>query len=223
MKSIYQTALLFIITLFLTQTSLAQENKVTIRFIGNCGLHMTDGTTTIYTDFPYKSGAYGYMKFSKAELDSIQANSIFIFTHIHADHYSGKNMRSILKEKGSKKFTPRRMKKLKKHAKKIPDFDIQIIKTKHRFSLKHVSYLITWHGKKIFLSGDTESAQTAGELKDIDWAFIPSWILLDAKEKNIQIDAKRKAVYHLYPNQKTKPQENTIFLNKTGETISISF
>jgi len=223
MKSIYQTVLLFIATLFLTQTSLAQENKITIRFIGNCGLHMTDGTTNIYTDFPYKSGAYGYMKFNTSELERIKKNSIFIFTHMHADHYSGKNMRSILKEKGGKKFTPRRMKKLKKHAKQIPDFDIQIIRTKHRFSLKHASYLITWHGKKIFLSGDTESAQTAGELKDIDWAFIPSWILLDAKEKNIQIDARHKAVYHLYPNQKTNPKKNTIFLDKTGETISIPF
>ena len=51
---------------------------------------MTDGNLNVYTDFPYKSGTYNYMEFDSSELDSIKDNSIFIYTHKHADHYSKK-------------------------------------------------------------------------------------------------------------------------------------
>ncbi|MBC8882919.1 hypothetical protein H9X57_04590 [Flavobacterium piscinae] len=66
----------------------------------------------------------------------------------------------------------------------IEDFKIESFKTKHRFTFKHYSYLITWHGKRIFLSGDTESADLISTVKNINWAFVPYWIMLDAKEKS---------------------------------------
>ncbi len=77
----------------LTLVGYSQTKEIQIKFIGNCGLYMTDGTTNIYTDFPYKSGAYGYMEFEESELDSVKENSIFIFTHKHADHYSKKKVK----------------------------------------------------------------------------------------------------------------------------------
>ena len=64
-------------------------------FIGNAGFHMTDGNTNIYFDFPYKSGAYGYMKYSENELSKIKDNAVFIFTHKHADHYAKKLVRKL--------------------------------------------------------------------------------------------------------------------------------
>ena len=54
-----------------------QKNEIKIRYIGNCGLHITDGTTHIYTDFPYKSGAHHYDKYDDSEIDSLKENAIF--------------------------------------------------------------------------------------------------------------------------------------------------
>jgi hypothetical protein len=57
--------------------------------------------------------------------------------------------------------------------KSLQDFSVQSFRTRHRFSFKHDSYLITWQSKTIFISGDTENAGTIGKVKGIDWAFVP--------------------------------------------------
>lgn len=211
--------------LFSSNFCFSQNNEIRIRFIGNCGLHMTDGQTSVYFDFPYKSGAYGYMTYNQKELDSIVENSIFIFTHKHKDHYSAKNMNAIIRNKNGRRFTQWQTKKLKSFSETIPEFDIEILKTKHRFSIRHISYVITWHGKKIYLSGDTENAEAISVVKDIDWAFVPYWILLDASEKGLKIDAKQIGVYHLYPNQKIQNSspEKIILLDKQGMILTIPY
>ena len=80
------------------------------------------------------------------------------------------------------------------------NFILATFENKHRFTFKHYSYLITWHGKKIYFSGDTESASTIASVEQIDWAFIPTWIWQDAKENNLQINATKVAIYHLFYN-----------------------
>jgi len=195
----------FTLTLSLVGTlGFSQTNEIKIEFMGNCGLYMTDGTTNFYIDFPYKSGAYNYMKFDETELDSIKENSIFIFTHKHADHYSKKHLKKILKEKNGQKFGVSNISDLEKLGETIEDFDIKAFKTKHTFfgiPFRHYSYLITWHNKKIYLSGDTTNPETISKIKNIDWAFVPYWILSNSKEMEIQIDAKMFGIYHLYPEQ----------------------
>ena len=42
-----------------------------IEFIGNAAFRITDGTTTLLTDFPYRSGASGYMSYEAADIGSI--------------------------------------------------------------------------------------------------------------------------------------------------------
>jgi len=208
MNLLYNRILSILVLTLFSNIGFSQLNSIEIEFIGNCGLYMTDGKNNIYVDFPYKSGAYNYMEFDKSELDSIKQNSIFIFTHKHADHFSGKNMRDVLKEKGGIKFTPWKSKKLIKYVEKIPELDIEIFKTKHKFSLKHVSYLITWHGKRIYLSGDTTDPETIGGLENIDWAFLPYWILNKAYKQEIEIDAKMFGVYHIATVQIPSAKKN---------------
>ena len=225
MKNLPKILLVFAFGFISSFQGKAQSNEIKIKFIGNCGLYMTDGNMNIYSDFPYKSGAYGYMEFDNSELDSIKENSVFLFTHKHADHYSGRNMRKTLRSKGGKKYGPWNIKKLNKFAESNTDFEIQTFKTKHRFSFNHYSYLITWHGKNIFLSGDTESAETIGEIKNIDMAFLPSWIFIAAKEKDIKIDAKKIGLYHLYPNEIVSGDipQNMIILKNQKSIISVPY
>ncbi|MCA1761848.1 MAG: hypothetical protein LC664_02430 [Flavobacteriales bacterium] len=216
----------FVFALVVTSNlGFGQPNEITVRFIGNCGLYLTDGELNVYVDFPYKSGAFGYMEYDEAQLDSIKEDAIFIFTHKHGDHYSRKHTKRVLKAKNGEKFTPWNISKLEKRSETIPDFDFEAFKTKHRFSFNHYSYLITWHGKKIYLSGDTESAETIGKVDDMDWAFIPYWILYDAEENDIEIKAKMKALYHLYPQQKIEGEipDDMVVLNVQNQLIRIPY
>ncbi len=205
----------------------SQTNEISIRFIGNCGLYMTDGKTNFYIDFPYKSGAHNYMEYDKAELDSVKDNSIFIFTHRHSDHYSKKHLRKL----SGLKFDPWNIPELEKLGDSIPDFDIKAFETQHKvfgISFKHYSYLITWHGKKIYLSGDTENADTIAKQNDLDWAFVPAWLAMDARGKGIKLLelTKMLAIYHIGPNDHITSDETVPtlkLLNKQGEVISITY
>ena len=202
-----------------------QTNDIKIKFIGNCGFYMTDGTTNFYIDFPYKSGAHNYMEYDQSEIENIKENAIFIFTHRHADHYSEK----ILKKLSGQKFDPWNIEELEQLGKSIPDFEIKAFKTDHTvfgISFKHYSYLITWHNKKIYISGDTTNSDTFALQKDIDLAFVPAWLLMDAKEKKADLKnlSKMYAIYHIGQNDKitTDGTDQKIkLLNKQGEIITI--
>lgn len=210
--------------LLVSYLSPGQQNEIRVKFIGNCGLYMTDGSLNVYIDFPYKSGAFNYMTYEKAELDSIRDNAVFIFTHRHPDHYSHK----LLKRHTGKICGPWKVRKKRRfHSNDLADkeFSIASFRNKHRFNFKHSSYLITWHNKRIFISGDTETAETIKEVSNMDWAFIPPWIYSDAARRKIKIDSKMKVIYHLYPNQKIdgEPPKDLILLRRQNEVIKINY
>lgn len=172
------------------------------------------------------------MEFEESELDSIKDNSIFIFTHKHSDHYSKKNLKKVLKEKNGKKYGVWDISELENLSEIVDDFEIKAFKTKHKvfgIDFKHYSYLIRWHGKIIYLSGDTTNPETIGTVKNIDWAFVPYWILINAKEQEIKIDAKMIGVYHLYPVQIPSAKENWDEiddihpLTKQGEELTLKY
>ncbi len=218
MKNIQKT--LIIIFIFSAQLAFSQSSEIKIRFIGNCGLYMTDGSLNLYVDFPYKSGAHHYMEYDKSEIDNISENPIFLFTHKHSDHYSKK----LLKKKDGKVFGPWNITELEKFTETVSDFSIEAFETKHRFSFNHYSYLITWHGKKIYFSGDTENADTIGKVQGMDWAFVPAWIFSDATEKNMKIDTEMFALYHIGPrDQITTDSPKILLLDKQGEVITIPY
>ena len=224
MQKFYYHTLLISTLILATNFSFAQSNEIKIKFIGNCGLYLTDKNSNIYIDFPYKSGAHNYMKYDKSEIDSVKENSTFIFTHKHADHYS----KSLLNKMKGKKYGPWNINEIKKIENSISNFTIESFKTQHKvfgISFEHYSYLIIWHNKRIFISGDTESADTVAKINKIDLLFAPSWLIIDAKEKNFTIDAEKIGVYHLYPNEKvtnSKP-EKYLILDKQGEEIIIQY
>lgn len=204
----------------------SQLNEIKIKFIGNCGLHLTDNNSNFYIDFPYKSGAHNYMEYDEAEIDSIKDNAIFIFTHRHADHYSEK----ILKKLKGQKFDPWNITELEKLGESIPDFNIKAFETKHKvfgISFRHYSYLITWHNKKIYISGDTENADTIATQKDIDIAFVPVWLLTDAIQKGLKLSEqiKKFAIYHIgqKDNITLDSESKFMLLDKQGEILKIEY
>jgi ribonuclease BN (tRNA processing enzyme) len=223
MKKIF--LLIFLALSLASSTAFAQSKQITVRFIGNCGLHLTDGTTNFYIDFPYKSGAHNYMEYDASEVQNIKPNSIFIFTHRHADHYS----KRLWKKHRGQKYDPYNTEELEKLSTQVPEFSIQSFRTPHKvfgISFKHYSYLITWHGKRIYLSGDTESADTFAKQENIDYAFVPVWLLLDAQDKGVKHRSISKLIYiyHIGPKDSIKinPNDEQLkLLNKQGEVIEL--
>ena len=202
----------------------SQTKEISIRFIGNCGLHLSDGVTNIYTDFPYKSGAHNYMEYDGAELDSLKENAYYIFTHNHSDHYMKGGMKALMKEKNGKTYGKWNIPELEKLSDSIPDFEIKAYKTKHLFSFAHYSYLITWHGKKIYLSGDTKQTETILSMTDLDWSFVPSWLVFDINESKQKIKTKMIGVYHIGPKDDVNIiGETVLMLNEQGKVITISY
>lgn len=219
-KNFSKINVLVIALIFISCFGFSQQNEIKIRFIANAGLSMTDGGLTIYFDFPYKSGFWIYSEYDKSEITNIKDSSIFIFTHKHPDHYSRRLVRKL---KGNK-YGPWNIEKMQTLNTSIPDFSIQSFKTKHKYSRKHCSYLITWHNKKIFISGDTEHAEIIETIPGMDWAFLSPWPLMDAITKNIKIDAKMIGLYHIGPGDKidaTNPK--ILVLKNQGEIITIGY
>lgn len=218
----------FLALIGVASVSFSQTNEITIRFIGNCGLYMTDGSSNIYIDFPYKSGAYNYMEYDVSELDSIKTNPIFIYTHKHADHYSGKLVKKLAKDLSGRIYSPGNIRELLKLNQNLNDFTIEAFKTKHRYSLHHYSYLITWHHKRIYISGDASNAETIAALKDIDWAFVPVWLLTNAKEKGLNLGnvSNMFAIYHIGPGNHITNKSNDPkikLLIRQGDMITIKY
>jgi len=221
MKKICQILLTVLLLISIPHNSFGQSNEIKIRFIGNCGLYMTDQNLNVYVDFPYQSGAHKYMEYDKSELDSIKENSVFIFTHRHTDHYSKK----LVKKLKGKIYGNWNVAELDKLNSINQNFSIQAFRTSHKFTFKHYSYLITWHNKKIYISGDTGDTGPVSQIDNIDWVFAPFWLYRNAKEENIIIDTKMFGIYHLYPFQKIGDgfPENVHFMTKQNEVISVPY
>ncbi len=224
-KNIFRPILISVFIL-IANISFGQARKIEIKLLGNCALYMTDGNLKMYVDFPYKSGAYGYMTYDPALLDSIPDNSLFLFTHGHEDHYN----RKLFKKTHQKLYGPwpvkfllakKRKYKLDELNSLFPGFSIEEYKTKHRLSLKHYSYLIQWDGKRIFISGDAENADTLVKMKDLDLVFAPYWVLLDANNRNLKIDSKKIIVYHLRNGDKITSGNEKIIISKQYQEFEL--
>lgn len=162
------------------------------------------------------------MEYDKSELKNIKENAVFLFTHRHSDHYSKKLVRKMKKEFAGNVYGNWNTDKLKELSSSTNEFSIQEFKTSHKFTFKHYSYLITWHGKKIYFSGDLEDLS---KIKNIDWAFVNPWIYMNTASKEVKIDTKKFGMYHLYPNQKINGEipENLIILKNLREIITIPY
>jgi len=224
MNQIFSVACLLFF-LFISGAACSQNNEMKIRFIGNCGLYLTDGKDHVYIDFPYKSGAHNYMEYNLSELDSVKMNPVFIYTHKHGDHYSGKLVKRLANKLDGHVYGPWNVDELSELDKRLQNFTIEPLQSKHRFSFNHYSYLITWHQKHIFISGDTEHPETIASIAHIDWAFVPAWLISYAYEQNIKLSGiENIVVYHIGPRDKITTSNPKIkLLNTQGEIITVAY
>ena len=158
-------------------------DELKIQFIGNAAFHITDGESTLLTDFPYKSGAYGYMQYRMEDVKPIK-DGLCLITHPHLDHWD----QELFEETDHAIIAPPDILENIKSDKKIPfddvmtykDMVIEAFKTRHDGrprNFKHYSYLVTWHGLRLYIPGDTV-VDHALTMKDIDIMFIPVYHII---------------------------------------------
>lgn len=182
---------------FVVATSMGQD--IEIKFIGNAALEieLTD-STSLFVDFPYHSGAYGYMEYDFEESYG-NKKGIALFTHRHRDHYSKKQLKSTQLESIYPSYLGGINRAKLSSAESKYGVEIKGFKTKHAWTWGHYSYWLSTQNHQIFITGDIESfdeIRTQVEGKALDVFIVSDWLFVDMKEKGERIDAKEVLIYH---------------------------
>jgi len=153
------------------------DSSLSVRFIGNEAFVLSDGRTTIVTDFPYRSGAFGYMAYERPALPP--GRVLALITHRHLDHFDPTEWRdpswSIL---GPREVT-QALAVGHRHALDsvvtFGSFVIRPLRTPHS-DTEHYSYLIDWGALRLYFSGDTEDPASLLAAKGVTHAFLTPWL-----------------------------------------------
>lgn len=220
--------LAFVITLTLTpagavQTPIAAPPPLTATFIGNEAWHITDGEYTLMTDFPYQSGYSRYMTWEWSGVPKVKdpAKLLIVTTHQHRDHFAAELFRHL---NPAGVIGPATIRAAAPTKGIVPAADarfgpirVEAITTPHA-GLEHYSYVIEWHGVRIYLPGDTEEAKSLIEAKNLDVAFVTPWMLRAAERAGAKIDARRVIVVHHEAGEAVAPYQGST-VPRQGEVI----
>lgn len=185
---------------------------------------ITDGSTTLITDFPYRVGYAGAPGFGDRELRQAAGPTLALITHRHLDHFEP----ALFARTNWKVLAPSDASAPIKTGRVVPmaprvtfgPIEIEAIRTPHH-DLEHYSYVVTWHGKRLYFSGDTESADSLLAARNLDVAFLSPWQYRAAHARGGRIDAKRLVIYHHRPGDQVAGCTGTCVAPRQGETIGI--
>ena len=205
-------------------SQLAFADNLSFQFIGNMAFSISDSKTCLYSDFPYESGAFGYMKYDLKSV-KISDDGVSLITHSHRDHWASELFQplklkvigppDVLKGVDNSRIIP--------FAKEIKYEGIQVqpFSTPHG-NITHYSYLVTWHGIRMYFTGDTEELKTLLAMKNLDVAFISPWLARSLSTNKQTVDAKKVVIYHHEDGEKVVAPKHGI-VPKQGEIFQIPF
>lgn len=196
------------------QTPVATAPPLTATFIGNEAWHITDGEYTLLTDFPYQSGYSRYMTWDASGVPKVKdpAKLLVVTTHQHRDHFAAElfprlNPAGVIGPATVRAAAPAKGITPTADARFGP-IRVQAIATPHA-DLEHYSYVIEWHGVRIYVPGDTEEAKSLIGAKNLDVAFVTPWMLRAAQRAGAKIDARRVIVVHHEAGQSVAPYQGS--------------
>lgn len=217
-------AVLAIGLLVTSAASPVQPDQLECQFIGNAAFRITDGQTTLLTDFPYRSGASGYMTYRMEDVGPI-VDGVTVLTHDHADHWDPAlfrkmTLRVIAPPAITKGLPSDRVVAWHDESMAFKDIRIQPVPTSHAGN--HHSYLVTWHGVRLFVMGDTEDSAVLVAQRDLDAAFVSPWIIDSLVTSGARLDVRLLVVYHHRPGEDV-PQLPRMMLPQPGDTFRIDY
>jgi len=194
-----------------------------VRFIGNEAFEITDGKVALLTDFPYHSGAYGYMKYRFDEIHP-SGKVLCLITHRHEDHFDP----ALFKKTDWMLLGPAGMVRGVEPSRLLPiqdqvrfeEMEIRPIRTPHG-EVEHYSYWVRWHGLKLFFSGDTEEWDALIRVGNLDVVFISPWLLESWQGTGAAGGAGKVIVYHHKADEKVSCVGCVV--PKQGDVIEIPY
>jgi L-ascorbate metabolism protein UlaG (beta-lactamase superfamily) len=78
---------------------------------------------------------------------------------------------------------------------KVGAFTVRPHRTAHS-DVEHYSYLVTWHGLRLYFVGDTENPSHLLSVPKLSVAFVTPWLGCTAAAVGRRIDAERIVLYH---------------------------
>ena len=181
------------------------SEELRIQFIGNEAILITDGKTTLLSDYPYRSGYSIYMEYDPAKVRP-EGDVLCLITHGHGDHFepdlfAKTNWKIVAPNDVASQVDPSRVVGSGR-TRTFKDIQIEALETPHA-RIGHYSYVVMWHGKRFFFAGDTESTDALVAEKKIDVAFVTPWLLQSVQEFGKKIDAATILIYHQAEKEKT--------------------
>jgi L-ascorbate metabolism protein UlaG (beta-lactamase superfamily) len=206
-----------------TEASSQASPQLSARFIGNMAVAITDGQATLISDFPYESGYSGYMTYAPSEIRSSTSRTIALVTHGHRDHF----VPDLIAATDWKLVAPPDVlervpadRRLDAKATGVAGLTIVPIPTPHARG-GHYSYLVTWHGRRLYFTGDTEQPDALLEQKNLDLAFVSPWLYRAVLRRGAAIDARRIVIYHHEAGETVSECTGTCVVPKQGDAIAI--
>lgn len=214
----------------LTVQQPAPRPALEARFIGNMAYAISDGETTLFSDFPYESGYSVYMQYDAREIRSGTPKTLALVTHRHGDHWDAPlfnktNWNVIGPADALTTVAPARVVRAlpvaPARATIVHDgLSVEAIPTPHA-RIGHYSYIVTWHGRRLFFSGDTEDPDELLAAKNLDVAFVSPWLFQGASKRG-RIDARRIVIYHQTADERVVAGcSGTCSVPKQGETLTL--
>lgn len=191
-------AALVILLLLASAARQPASPELEITLVGNAGVQLTDGTTSLLVDLPYESGAFGYQEYDPDALDP-PGTVISVITHHHDDHFDPElfaardGWRLIGPPSVTSGIAAARV--LQGDSLRIGAFDVIALRTPHTDD--HRSYRIRWGGHVLFFTGDTEdpAALSRGPVPDL--LFTSPWLGCSAASSPEGRFGERSIAYHL--------------------------
>lgn len=203
-------------------TASAPSGELRATFIGNMAFHVTDGRIAILTDFPYTSGAFRYMEWSKTRVPTGPA-PLCLITHSHDDHFAPRLARdycgSILGPKDVVSHGGVTALELKDEV-RWERVLIHPRATAHA-GIEHYSFLLEWGERRLYFTGDTDDPGALLAARRLDVAFVSPWLLKAVADLGKRIDAGQVVVYHHVAGEAV-PEIQGRLVPKQGDVLGLS-
>lgn len=191
--------MLLVLPLLLNATAADQSPALEFTFIGNEAVAVSDGRMLLVSDYPYKSGVFGSMRYDPSLLQPAGRSVVLLITHRHDDHFDPRavtdsSWRVIGPDDVTSKLPPARVIRLDS-VMNVGGAKIRPVVTPHA-RVGHNSYLVEWAGRRIYFVGDTDDPTALLAQRNLDIAFVTSWLWRRTKSRNGTIDARQVVIYH---------------------------
>ena len=154
-----------------------EPDELHVTLVGNAGVALSDGTTTLLVDLPYQSGAFGYQRYDLTSVET-QGDVVSVITHHHDDHFDAG---LFAEEAGWRVVGPPSVTRQVDGARvldgdvlSVGRFAITVVPSPH--TPDHRSYRIRWKDHVLYFVGDTESTTELRGQRGIDLLFITPWL-----------------------------------------------